>query len=231
MNTANILRSTSYEELTIYYRDLNSFWVAPSREDRQTGVDHGTDQEMDSRAKGLKDEHGCDFSPERSLHSNRLSGITEVSVRDALGFERKLRYGVGNVADAPGDIQVRLISSEDGTLTVRGLTGLEKKCDKDWWRVVGVVIPNSWKQPYNIQDALNLPYYRIAGWYNVRDARVMANKETGGEHPEWYFAKTAKRPRSINIPQGFLRPMSELVEILRSEGHVIDTSRVIYPFK
>lgn len=206
----------------------NSFWVSLTDEEKERGWSHGINQEKDSILHDRKNRYGAKPSPERSERWGCLSGITEVAVRVAFGMPLDLKYGVGRVADTPGDVQVKLLSGKDAGLPIR--TG-----DKPEWKSVGCVIPKYNGRYLTKSQIMKFPHFRIAGWYYVDDARLQAGSRPGlvdfnYPHPEWWDDPDKSRPKEIFIPQGFLRPMSELVTILRQEGIAIDTSRVIYPY-
>jgi hypothetical protein len=207
---------------------MNSFWVSLTDEEKERGWEHGIAQEKDSIARGLQNQYGAKPTTEKSERWGCLSGITEVALRVAFGMPLDLSYGVGRIADLPGDVQVKLLSGKDAGLPIR--TG-----DKPEWKSVGVVIPKYQGRYLTKYEIMNFPHFRIAGWYFVDDARAQAGsrpdlEEYGYPHCEWWTDPDKSRPKEIFIPQSFLRPMDELVTILRGEGIPIDTSRVIQPF-
>lgn len=207
-------------------RDQNSWWVELTSQEIERGwTKHGHGQEQDSRVNQRKNKDGANPTPEESLVWSCLSGVNEVSVRKAFGFPLDLRFGVGNVADIPeANISTRLISGEDYSLFLRSK-------DKPEWKTVGAVIAK-YKNQYPTKDEImQIKYFRLAGWYYVDDARLIAGEKPG--YPEyyecsyWWEAPDISRDKLICIPQMLLRPMATLATILEQEGVKIDTSRAI----
>jgi hypothetical protein len=109
---------------------------------------------------------------------------------------KKIRFDPNsfNAPDLPGSIQVRAITRDYRPLRV-------KTQDQPHWRVVGVVIARGREREE----------YRLPGWYYAGEAQA---------HPEW-AEPWFDGPPVFMVPQEHLRPLSELRETVRAEGHDI----------
>jgi hypothetical protein len=123
-----------------------------------------------------------------------LSQVTEGAMRRHFGWPLEFNANGFNEPDLPGRLQVRSITGEHKGLKVKSRDGAD-------WRVVGVIAPPGKERGP----------YRLPGWYLAGDAQ---------QREDWAKPWFDGPPVYI-VPQKLLRPMSELREILRSEGLII----------
>jgi hypothetical protein len=147
-----------------------------------------------SIAQGHKDKRGFTGTDELKMRMQAIGAVCEGAICRLFGWPFKTMQAQSfKVADLPGNIQVRLISHEHYGLRVY-------PDDDPAWRVVGVVIP---------QGRERKPY-RLPGWISAIEAKDRA---------DWAIAPNG-RPPVVAVPQQHLRPLTELRELLRAEGHL-----------
>lgn len=134
------------------------------------------------------------YNVEAAEKNQMLSTVAEGAACVALGVEIEIRENVFRVADVLDSVQVRLIGADNFGMRVYDN-------DPDEWCVFGVIIPRGCERKP----------YRLPGWYLAGDAK---------DHPEWIIAPNGGPP-VIAVPQKFLRPNSELRELLRADGHPV----------
>jgi hypothetical protein len=123
-----------------------------------------------------------------------IGAVAEGALCRHFGWPIRFDPNSFNAPDLPGSIQVRAITRDYRPLRV-------KTRDKPHWRVVGVVIVRGREREE----------YRLPGWYYAGEAQA---------HPEW-AEPWFDGPPVFMVPQEHLRPLSELRETVRAEGHDI----------
>lgn len=143
-----------------------------------------------SMSENQDDTENYDGSTEMAVRINQIGALPEAAVRKALGLSVPLTIGTYKQADLPYNIEARLIGVENYGLRV-------KLTDAPDRRVVGVVI----------EQGKEYQPYRIPGWCYAHEARMS----------EW-LQDFGDRSKPIHaVPQHYLRPWSELMEIIKRE--------------
>jgi hypothetical protein len=142
----------------------------------------------------LKDKH----PGEGSLRIQQLGSVSERIGFKCFGFPWLPGVDTFKGPDLPGNIEVRLIGVDYYGLRVYGPQAGTKE-DHDSRRVMGVIMPKGQER----KPA------RLPGWILARDAKAL--------NPLWIQNPNNKIP-FYGVHQAFLRPLSELREILRQEG-------------
>src|SRR6516164_3911952 len=164
-----------------HYRGSEYVWLTDPAIDLLARI--GMEQRRVSIANGHRNKPGYDPDDMTAMRVQALATVCEGCGCAALNWPFDcIQSQVYNVADLPGDIQVRLIGREWYGLRVY-------PGDLDHWRVVGVVIP----------PGLERQPARLPGWVYAGDARC---------HQEWVINPHQGRAPMIAVPQRYLRPFA-----------------------
>lgn len=193
-----------------------SEYLQPTEEEVRYCIQHGMEKENWSKAHGLQDKHGCNFTPAQSCFITCMSEICEGVASLSMGWPIALTCGTFHVPDLPGSIEVKFIKYDRYGLTVRDN-------EPDDSRVMGVVYDISGRTVD--PDFLKTPF-RLPGWITAGEARHLMKTK----YNEWYTDFDNGREYVTSVPQYKLHPMSELRAILVNEGLSTNTDRLIHPF-
>jgi hypothetical protein len=147
-----------------------------------------------SQERGLKDHAGNKPDGASGMWLQQLGAVAERSVAKALDLYWSSPIDTFKRPDLSHEIEVRLIGVDHYGLRIRD-------SDRDTRRVVGIVIPAGRERDV----------YRIPGWIEAGS----------GKRPEWKMNPFNGRPMFC-VPQRFLRPLSELKEIIVLEKYATE---------
>jgi hypothetical protein len=184
------------------YRPCHDYdlWVHLTDAEIDAAIQHGAKMRRTSKARKYRQGKGG-FGHRPSTDRERmraqcLGALAEGIVLKACAPDAELTSETFNVADLPGDLQVRSITKEYYGLVVR-------PDDEPQWKVIGAVIPEGRER---------ISPYRIPGWRNANDAR---------QHPEWIIRPHGGPPiwavpqEELNDALELISPQADLTALMR----------------
>ena len=169
----------------------NDEFARMTPEEINFAIRHGVMMRKLSLQNNHKNHKGYNPDEKKAMRVQALGALAEVAACKILGLPVELTKETYNVADLAGNVQVRLIGADN-----YGLRAYPQ--DDPSWRILGIIILPGYERS---------GAYRVPGWCYAHEA--LANDE-------WKMAPH-NRPPMYCVPQSFLRPVSELRQIIGGE--------------